>query len=168
MNTPIDFRQASPGDLPLVMEILAEAAAWLVVKGIDQWPSPPNIHWQRRMAAAIERGELYTAGFAEHRFAIVRLAWSDPYWPDDGRAGYVHTMAIRDEMHGRGIGAAILKWALAQVRRQGKSCLRLDCLAGNGCLRRYYEDQGFVYKGQISDRDYTAALYERIDPAAES
>ncbi|MGD2077857.1 MAG: hypothetical protein PVH18_05715 [Chloroflexota bacterium] len=72
-DATIDFRLASPAELPLVMEILSEAAASPVAKGIDQWPSSPNIHWQRRMAAAMERREGYTAGLAGDRFAIVRL-----------------------------------------------------------------------------------------------
>lgn len=143
------------------MKIVAEAAAWLTAKGIDQWPSLPNIHWQRRMAAAIEQSEVYTVGIANNRFGIVRLTWSDPYWPDDGRAGYVHSMAIRTAMHGKGVGAAILEWAMAEVRRQGRRRLRLDCLADNSRLRRYYEDQGFVHQGEVADRDYVAALYER-------
>lgn len=79
VDASIDFRPALLEELPLVMEILAEAAAWLTARGIDQWPSPPNIHWQRRMAAAIKRREVYTAGLAGDRFAIVRLTWSDPY-----------------------------------------------------------------------------------------
>ena len=48
--TVVDFRLAVPDELPLVMDIVAEAAAWLTAKGIDQWPSPPNVHWERRMA----------------------------------------------------------------------------------------------------------------------
>lgn len=158
----IELRLASEEELPLAMEILVEAAAWLTTKGIDQWPSPPNIHWQQRMAAAIERREVHIVNVAGRPVGIVRLTWSDPYWPDDGRAGYVHSMAVRDSMHGQGIGPAILEWAMAEVHRQGKRRLRLDCLAGNRRLRRYYEDQGFVYQGQVSDRDYVAALYERV------
>jgi hypothetical protein len=42
-------------------------------KGIDQWTSPPNEHWQRRMAEAIERGEMYTVGIVKNRFAIARF-----------------------------------------------------------------------------------------------
>jgi GNAT superfamily N-acetyltransferase len=158
--TAFVVRLAVPDGLPLVMEIVAEATAWLTAKGIDQWPSPPNVHWERRMAMAIERREVFTAGFTATRFAIVRLTWSDEYWPDDGRAGYVHTMAIRDALHGQGIGKAILEWTTSETRQQGKSRLRLDCLAGSGRLRRYYENQGFVYQGEFTDRDYVAALYE--------
>lgn len=160
-TTVIDTRVAQPNELYLVMEIVAEAAAWLKEQGIDQWPSPPNEHWQRRMATAIARGEVYTVGIVKNRFGIVRFTWSDPYWPDDGLAGYVHSMAIRSEMHGQKVGEGILFWATLKAQRQGKRFLRLDCLASNGRLRRYYEDKGFNCQGERADLDYVAALYQK-------
>jgi GNAT superfamily N-acetyltransferase len=160
-TTVLDLKVAQPDDLPLVMEILAEAAAWLKGKGIDQWPSPPNEHWQRRMAEAVQREELYTVGIVKNRFGIVRFTWADPYWPDDNLAGYVHSMAVRSEIHGQNLGGLILFWAMMKTKQAGRQFLRLDCLAGNGRLRRYYEDQGFSYKGEVIDHDYMAALYER-------
>lgn len=160
----LDARLAEPADLPVVMEILAEAAEWLTEQGIDQWPSPPNEHWQRRMMEAIKREEVYTFGIVKNRFGIARFTWSDPYWPDDGLAGYVHSMAIRPKMHGQDVGRTILSWAIIKAMRQKKQFLRLDCLAKNGRLRRYYEDQGFLYRGEYIDRDYVAALYEKPIP----
>lgn len=159
-TTVIDFKPAQPDELALLMEILAEAAAWLHAKGIDQWPSPLPAHWQTRMATRIARGEMFTVGIVKNRFGIVGLSWSDAYWPDDGQAGYVHRMAIRSAMHGQNLGSLMLFWAQQQVKKQGRRFLRLDCAAGNGRLRRYYEDQGFSYRGEVVDRDYVAALYE--------
>lgn len=159
--TLLDFKVARPKDLPLVMEILAEAAAWLKQKGINQWPSPPNEHWQRRMAEAIQREEVYTVGIVKNRFGIVRFTWADPYWPDDNLAGYVHSIAVRSEIHGQNLGGLILFWAMMKTKQEGRQFLRLDCLAGNGRLRRYYEDQGFSYQGEVIDQDYVAALYEK-------
>lgn len=160
-TTAVDFKVAQPEELPLVMVILTEAAAWLKGKGIDQWPSPPNEHWQRRMAEAIQREEVYTVGIAKNRFGIVRFTWADPYWPDDNLAGYVHSMAVRSDMHGQNLGGLILLWAIMKAKRERKQLLRLDCLAGNGRLRRYYEEQGFIYRGAVNDHDYAAALYEK-------
>jgi hypothetical protein len=160
-TTVLEFKVARPDDLPLVMEILAEAAAWLKEKGIDQWPSPPNEHWQRRMAEAIQREELHTVGIVKNRFGIVRFTWADPYWPDDDLAGYIHSMAVRSNMHGQHLGGLILFWAMMKTKQEGRQFLRLDCLAGNGRLRRYYEGRGFSYRGEVNDRDYTAALYEK-------
>ncbi len=143
------------------MQILAEAAAWLKRKGIDQWPSPPNEHWQRRMAAAIDRQEIYLIGVDQKWIGIVRLTWDDPYWPDDGLAIYVHSMAIRPKMRGQNIGKNILNWAVAQAQQKEKQYIRLDCLAKNKRLCRYYEEQGFIYQTKLTDHDYTAALYQK-------
>jgi GNAT superfamily N-acetyltransferase len=160
-TTVLDFKVAKPDDLPLVMEILAEAAASLKEKGIDQWPSPPNEHWQRRMAEAIQREEVHTVGIVNNRFGIVRFTWADPYWPDDNLAGYVHSIAVRSDMHGQNLGGLILFWAMMKTRQAERQFLRLDCLARNDRLRRYYEEQGFIYRGAVNDHDYAAALYER-------
>jgi GNAT superfamily N-acetyltransferase len=157
----IDFKPAQPDDLPLVIDILAEAAAWLQSKDIDQWPFPIPDHWQKRMAAKIEQGQIYAVGINDNWFGIVGLAWKDAYWPDDGQAGYVHRMALRTAVHGQGIGEMILFWAQQQVKQQGRQFVRLDCAAGDGRLRQYYKDMGFLYKGLIEDHDYSAALYEK-------
>ena len=163
-TTVVDFKQAQPEDLPVVVEILAEAAVWLQNKGIDQWPSPIPPHWQQRLADRIQRGELYTVGIVTNRFGIVGLSWQDAYWPDDKLAGYVHRMAIRSEMHGQRLGSMILFWAMMQAKRRGKQFLRLDCAAGNGRLRQYYEEQAFQFRGLLTDHDYEAALYEKEVP----
>ena len=152
---------ATPENLPVVMEIIGEAAAWLQIKGIDQWPSPPNKHWWRRTAAAIERGEVYLVFQAGLVVGTFGLTWADAYWPDDGQAGYVHRLAIRDKVRGQGMGQALLNWAAEQVWQRHRSLLRLDVAMGNGRLRRYYEEQGFIFCGTVGDHDYEAALYEK-------
>ena len=157
----MEIQLAEPQDLPTVMAILAEAAAWLKEKGIDQWPSPPNEHWQRRMVEAIDRKEVYTIGQGHKRFGIVRLTWADPYWPDDGLAGYIHSMAIRPSRQGQGVGGVILEWAANEISARGRRAIRLDCLASNGRLRGYYEEQGFIFQSALTDHDYSAALYEK-------
>ena len=157
----LDTKVAQATDLPTVLDILSEAAAWLQEKGIDQWPSPPNEFWQRRVAAAVERGEIFTVGIVKNRFAIVRITSSNRHWPDDGLALYVGMLALRSDMHGQGLGVYILTWASLKALREGKRFLRLDCLASNARLRRYYEEQDFVYRGQLTSDEYVGALYER-------
>ncbi len=57
------------------------------------------------------------------RVGIVRLAWSDPYWPDDSLARYVQLMANRSEMHGRKLGRAISVWAVTMAGPGRKTVL---------------------------------------------
>jgi ribosomal protein S18 acetylase RimI-like enzyme len=152
---------AAPEDLPTVMDIIGEAAAWLRAQGVEQSPVPPNHHWWRRAAAAIEQDEVYLAYQNDVAVGTLRLTWADPYWPDDGLAGYVHRLAIRDHGHGRGLGRSLLSWAAGQIQQRNRALLRLDTPAANGRLRRYYEAQGFSYRGEVADHDYVAALYEK-------
>jgi two-component sensor histidine kinase/GNAT superfamily N-acetyltransferase len=152
---------ARPEDLPVVMEIIGEAADWVAEKGIDQWPSPPSKHWWRRMGVYVERGEIFLAYQDGAAVGTLRLTWSDPYWPEDGQAGYVHRLALRDEAHGRNLGRALLQWATDQVRQRERALLRLDVPAANARLRRYYETEGFIYRGDVTDHDYVGALYEK-------
>lgn len=160
-TTVLDFKVAQPADLPIVVQILSEAAAWVQEKGIDQWPSPLNHYWRKRMAIEVAREEIYTAGIVNNRFAIVSIKTSNRHWPDDGLALYVGTLAIRRDMHGQGLGKHILTWAALKAQRDGKRFLRLDCLASNARLRQYYEEQGFEYRGLLESGAYVGAKYEQ-------
>lgn len=76
------------------------------------------------------------------------LDWSDPLWSDvDGTAGYVHRMAVY--RRAAGLGAVMLRWAADAVREHGSDALRLDCVASNARLRRYYEAAGFLHRGNV-------------------
>ena len=92
---------------------------------------------------------------------LFRLLWEDAYWATaQGAAGYVHSFALCNDACGYGIGQQILGWIGDYLRDQQRQYLRLDCIASNGRLCRYYEEQGFRYQGQVVDGDYTLALYE--------
>ncbi len=157
----VHIRQAVADDYPIVIKIIGEAAAWLQAKGIDQWPSPPNEHWQRRTAEAVSRGEYHLAYEGKKPVGTFQLTWDDAYWLDDGLAGYVHRLAIRDHKHDQGLGDVLLERAIALIRRQERRFIRLDVAAKNQRLRRYYESRGFVCRGQVEDHDYLGALYEK-------
>ncbi len=175
----LKIRLANSDDREQVIVIMAQSVAWLVSKGIDQWPSPPNAPW-RRIAGQIEGGEIYlaftsntastsdvafaanTVGAAEEAIGTLRITWGDPYWPEEvDRAGYVHALALADPYHGLGLGEVLLTWAMAHIAGHGRPVARLDCAAGNKPLCDYYERLDFTFCRQIIDRDFVAALYER-------
>lgn len=157
--------QAHPTELDVVLEILAEAAAWLQANQIQQWAYPPPPGLQERIAREIDKGDLYLAyrDLADPPVGTLRFEWSgDDLWRDqpDHTAGYVHTLAIRPSLHGQRLGESILAWAKAHVRNQGLPYLRLDCIATNHGLRRYYERLGFRPCGKATAGDFTGALFE--------
>jgi GNAT superfamily N-acetyltransferase len=131
-------RRAAPEDAPAVLAVLNEAAGRLAARGIAQWPAgfrPESI------LPAIGAGELWLAEREGVPVGTVTLQWSDPLWPGDGRAGYVHKLAVRGTA--AGLGRELLDWAATATREHGRELLRLDCDAGNGPLRGYYEAAGF-------------------------
>lgn len=154
--------RAQAADLAAILGILAEAARRLQARGIQQWAYPPPPGLAKRMAAEIDAGFAYLARLQATTTPIgtFRLRPQDDYWPADGRAGYVHSLAVSDNAQGYGIGRALLTWVQRTLQEQQRRYLRLDCIATNHALRRYYEAQGFINCGEVVDGDYRLALYE--------
>lgn len=160
---PMQVTNAAAADLPDAIAVLAEAASRLQARGIQQWTSPPPPGLDELLVREISAGHLYLARLEsnQHLLGLFRLRWEDGYWTTAlGEAGYVHSFALRNAACGLGIGKQLLGWISDYVRARQCQYLRLDCMAANARLRRYYEEQGFVYRGQVVDGDYTLALYE--------
>ena len=160
----ISIVQAQPADLEIILDILEEAAQWLASRNIDQW-QPGIFRGSRRQSIVnrLSQGEIYLARRDGEAIGTLTLQWSDKLvWgdvPDD--AGYVHSLAIRRVFAGVGIGRQMLQWAENMVASSGKRYLRLDCMAENAALRRYYEQAGFAYRGDIESKGWKASLYEK-------
>jgi ribosomal protein S18 acetylase RimI-like enzyme len=160
MNGDLDVRRAEPGDLDEVVAILSEAARWLLERGIRQWPDPfPH----DRVAALLDRGELYLARVGGKPAATFALLWSDPdFWGEQPPvAGYVHVIAVRRAYAGLRLGERLLDWAEAQVAAAGRELLRLDCMRDNEVLKAYYERLGFEPRGEAVFEDFSAMRFER-------
>jgi hypothetical protein len=159
----IHIDKADTVDLPTAIAILDEAAARLHARGIQQWASPPPPGLWRLLEREIADGRLFLVRLADdaRTIGLFRLRWEDAYWTAfAGKAGYIHSFALCNDACGYGIGQQILGWIGDYLRDRQCRYLRLDCIASNARLRRYYEEQGFLYRGQVVDGDYTLALYE--------
>jgi Acetyltransferase (GNAT) family len=125
-----------------VLTVLDTASAWLRSRGNHQWPEHFSADW---LHDAIARGETWLVRVNDEPVATVTLSWSDPLWPDDAKAGYAHRLAVT--RHGVGMGDALIDWADRVVGAHHRDRLRLDCVARNNSLRRYYEQRGFAHRG---------------------
>jgi ribosomal protein S18 acetylase RimI-like enzyme len=161
---------AAEADLDVVVDILAEAAIWLRdERGIShQWsPDVPR----EAFARAARDGELHLIYSGPDVIGTVRIQRADEgvWGPDDGRALYCHSLAIRRHLAGQGLGGAALDAIQELGAAAGRPVLRLDCMAASHGLRRYYEGLGFTGRGEVTHRDehgapWTCMRYER--PAA--
>ncbi len=159
----IKITGARPKELEVVVSIFEEAGQWLQARGIDQWPSQVPERMRAHLAQQITRGEIYLAWLHRQPVGTLTLQWSDPHiWgeqlPD---AGYVHGLAIRRAVAGRGIGRRMLDWAATQVIAANRPYLRLDCLATNQELCQYYERAGFTRCGHVEHDRWPAQLFQK-------
>lgn len=140
----VQMRQAGPGDVGAVLAVLDEACRWLAGRGVEQWPVAFSPEW---IEPGLGAGQVWLAQRAGAVLGTITVQWDDPLWPDDGRAGYVHRLAVRRQA--AGLGAGLLAWAAGVVREHGRDRLRLDCVAGNARLRAYYENSGYAHCGDV-------------------
>lgn len=161
---PLTIARATAEELPLIMEILDQAAQWMLANGIEQWSSPPPAELWEFMGSEIAKGEVYLARTEANQtpIATLRFGWSEQrLWQDESdSAGYVYTLATHPSVHGHGIGETLLKWAATHIKRQQRPYFRLDCLASNLGLQHYYKQQGFRFCGYATCETHEAALFE--------
>ena len=159
----LTIEQAKPGEVRLVIDIVDEAAAWLHAKGItQQWPSPTPKSFAEFLEQQIVRGDVYLARIDGDAVGTFRFEWSDEeLWADDpDGGGYVHTFALRNRAHGKGVGAAMMAWAKQRVCERGKKFLRLDCWGENEPLKKYYAGLGFTLVRLVPEEDWVCATFQ--------
>lgn len=155
--------QAEQSELSDILEILEEASRWLTSKGYEsQWRQGPE--FRQNMQDNIDRGEVYVLKDRNGTIGTITLQWADPkYWgtlPPD--SGYIHKFAVKRSHGGKRLGIRMLQWAEQKTKREGKAFLRLDCLASNKTIRKYYENAGFTYiRDTIAPGGWKASLYEK-------
>lgn len=146
------LQPAEDGDAAILLALRDAAAWWQVRNGIVQW-SPGEVGLEE-IRAQIAAGEWLvlreSAADGPAVRAACRLLWSDPaVWGDQpGDAGYVHGLVIDRARAGTGLGRRVLDLVAEQVRRTGRTFLRLDCVEGNQRLRDYYRSLGFREAGR--------------------
>jgi GNAT superfamily N-acetyltransferase len=162
----LELQAAGPDDLEQVQKILSESARWMrEQRGVtDQWPErfPDGV-----IADAIAAGEVFLARVGSDVIGTIRIQDADEaaWGEDEAQAIYVHSLAVRRDRRGQGLGAAILDQVQKDAGAAGKPLLRLDCLATNTGLRRYYNKLGFTCRGNVVQRigksRWTSSLFER-------
>lgn len=144
MTRGVRLDPATSEDTAEVLEILDEAATWLRAQGIEQWPR----RFRREVIVpAIEAGETFLVRMGNETAGTVTVDTMDPAWCDlPAPALYVHRLAVRRRF--AGVGALAL--ALVEQRAaQDSLMVRLDCVAANRALCRYYLQLGFAARGDV-------------------
>jgi len=159
--------RAAITDYNAVMAILREAADWLSARGIQQW-----YHWhmdagEQILRERLEHYEVYLFQRGDVPAGTLTIQWTDAdVWGErgiDGLAGYVHGMAVTRSAGGMRVGEQMLEWAVGTIAARGRRFARLDAMASNAVLCRYYEERGFRSLGTATlfGGIYVGRLFER-------
>jgi len=161
------IRQGGPADAGAVLALFDEAVEWLVACGrAAQWGSEP-LSRNEKMVARVERwasgGGLWM-GEEDGAVvgALVVVDGPEPYIPAAGEPErYVDLLLSSRRYAGRGIGATLLRHAVALAEQAGVGLLRVDCWAGSPELIAYYDSQGFTPDGTYTINGQSGQIFER-------
>ena len=108
-----------------------------------------------RLRGDLEVSGLFLAWIGDTAVVTFSLLEQDVmYWPDAADdALYLHRFARR--RNAAGTGRRAIDWMVAETRRRGREYLRLDCVAENPGICRYYESTGFITVGETVHADGT-------------
>ena len=142
------LRVAASREAEVSASIIEEVAAWGASQGFPSW-TPGSFTGvdslgMSRLRGDIAAGGLYLVWRGDSPVATFSLLERDPiYWPFAGdEALYLHRFGVR--RLAAGAGSHAVEWCLREARRRERSFVRLDCLADNPGIRRYYERFGFT------------------------
>lgn len=153
-------RRARPGEEDVVLDLLAEAAAWLRGRGIAQWP--PRFP-ASSVSAQIAAGE---ALLVEDTQPIATLAVTDEdtelWGADTAPAHHISGLAVARRVSGAHLGHRIIDWVAGKAAESGRRYVRLATSSDNSALRRYYERAGFEHVVDPPHARWPTSLYQRM------
>ncbi len=161
----LTIRKVEEEDKSTVIHIKQEAARWLENKGIHQWAGILMAPGEDMVYKRVYQGEVYLVLKGAQAVGTISILWEDPIsWDEkgkDGKAGYMHGLAILPEFGHKGVGKEILNWAVDYIRSKGK-IIRLDCMAENPRINHYYKDLQFNNVGfKELPSGFKVSLYEK-------
>ena len=158
---------AGVDDVDAFVVLLEDAAQWMVDRGIEQW-RPGAMAAQRAMFAdAQARAELLVVKEAGRVVGGVELRTEpDPVWTDRPAysALYLSKLVVSRSRSGKKLGERIIAGAERIAATRGVAWMRLDCVATNYALARYYQRLGYYPRGTV---DGLLLHDKRITPLAD-
>ncbi|GAA4293039.1 GNAT family N-acetyltransferase [Aestuariibaculum suncheonense] len=162
----LTFHQIHRDEFNTVLNLFKEAAEKIAKMHIDHWqywknPPAEKIKW---VQDGIKNNEyFFIKNTSNTTIGMVRILNEDHlYWGDQKDAAlYVHSLMVKTEYNGQGIGKTILKSIEEQAKAKSCNYLRLDADSKNPKLCGYYEHLGFNKVGEKVLPISTYNLYQK-------
>ncbi|MEV0005558.1 GNAT family N-acetyltransferase [Micromonospora sp. NPDC050980] len=139
--TDVIFREAVRADLPAVLALLADD-----MLGRSRDLPEVDAAYERAFADldADPRNHLIVAVDGGETVGCFQIT----YIPGLGRHGaersLIESVRVRSDRRGRGLGRAMMRWAIDQARERGCALVQLTTDKRRADAHRFYRDLGFV------------------------
>lgn len=161
------FRLAQSTDEPAIKSLLHETAVWLNKKGSTQWSGLLRGEDVHNIKEAIQRKEVFIVDNGEEIIGTFALwnkqtNWDKDLWGEEASTDYLylHRVALSPDAHGNNNGKLLLDAAKEVARKQNRTEIRLDCIASNDYLNKFYSRNGFIYLNTIKEYDNGEGLQD--------
>ena len=156
LTEALGYRKAEYGDIPRVLEIVADARASLGRHHVDQWqgayPAADRFEEDIRLdqCFVLTHGD-EVAGF----FVLSTLpepdydAITDGKWTEGLPYCVLHRTAVAAEYRGSGMSEHLIRCTEAQAKKYGLRCIRVDTHRKNKAMQNLLRNNGFRYRGNV-------------------
>lgn len=149
-------------ELSYVIDIIKQRISWMDEKHMKQWNDGDYLAYYSPdyFLEKIKNKEMLAMKEHDNIIAIVGFFSDDERWDHNKSYIYLHHLATLPQYHG--IGKTFVKACEDIAKQMGKSGIRLDCQKGNDAIIRFYDDMGYLSKGEFTSGKYTGIRKEKL------
>jgi len=137
-------REATAGDVPAIVELLAADQLGATRDGVD---GDDGLAPYLRAFAEIDADAahlLVVATSSDEVVATLQLSVLPGLARRGARRGQIEAVRVRDDHRDRGLGRALIAWAIGEAGRRGCTLVQLTSDRSRVDAHRFYERLGFV------------------------
>jgi GNAT superfamily N-acetyltransferase len=137
-------RRAEARDVPAIVDLLAADQLGATRDGVR---TAEDLAAYRRAFAAIDSDSAHLLVVAEADAQVV-ATFQLSFLPGLARRGalraQIEAVRVREDYRGRGLGEALMAWAIEEARRRGCAIVQLTSDKSRAAAHRFYARLGFV------------------------
>jgi ribosomal protein S18 acetylase RimI-like enzyme len=139
----LSFRVAERRDLRAIVALLADDALGSRRERLAD-PLPQSYHAAFDEIAKDPNNELLVACRGEEVVGTLQLTYTPSLSYQGSWRATIESVRTASALRGQGIGAALMRWAVARARARGARLVQLSTHASRKDAQRFYERLGFT------------------------
>jgi GNAT superfamily N-acetyltransferase len=143
-DSSVVLRRAEVADVPTIVQLLAADQLGAARDGVT---TPDDLASYERAFHDIDRDPAHILVVAQSGPDVVgtlQLSFIPGLARHGALRAQIEAVRVADAWRGRGLGAAMMDWAIAEARRRGCALVQLTSDKSRASAHRFYERLGFV------------------------